>query len=86
MFGNIPEKLNFFVIDSNNSPLMGLESSVKLKLVNREMKHLIYVNVIKNTHDIIKQYSGDFMGNLGKLPIMYNIKLREGASAKNSSS
>lgn len=78
-FGNKSHILEFFVVDQDSNALLGLQACEQLGLINRAVsKNVDIVNI----QDIFEEYKDVFTGKLGKLPYVYDIKLKENAIPK----
>ncbi|XP_054769307.2 uncharacterized protein K02A2.6-like [Lytechinus pictus] len=71
---------SFFIVDTRGPAILGLQSSVKMRLVivNCEMHQRSSPGMIKSTQDLVAAYPDQFQG-IGRFPGEYHITLEENA-------
>ena len=71
---------SFFIVDTRGPAILGLQSSVKMRLVlvNCELHQRSRPNMIKSTQDLVDKYPDRFQG-IGRFPGEYHITLEDNA-------
>lgn len=82
---NSKEVEEVYIINKNVTPLLGLQTALKLLLIQRSPNQSIQINTVQRglTHSrIMEDYQDLFNGNIGRYPGFYRIHLTDNAIPK----
>ena len=72
-YNNIEYPLEFHIVDLPVKPVIGLKDSLKLGMLS--VCHMEASNATVTHESVLENYSDLFSGGLGKLPVVYKMKL-----------
>lgn len=78
LFSGQTDNVDFVILISNSTTILGLKSCISLKLIQRNHINKVCAVESADVNSIIKKYSKLFEG-IGCFDKSYNIKLQDGA-------